>query len=212
MIYVVSGPSGVGKGTVVAKALEQERRLKLSISYTTRSPKAGERNGVDYHFTTREIFERMVNEGRFVESNTNFGELYGTPHPDPESVGEGDLVLEIDYKGAFDVKKRLPEAQLIFILPPSRAELERRLRARGRDTEEEIGRRLTCAEEEVLKAGKFDWWFDNEDLDNSIAVLLGLVSLTRFHVKNIPRLTFRNPELLGRIQASFSMAAASVQA
>ena len=170
LVIIVSGPSGSGKSTLVQKILELPGTLP-SISCTTRARRATESSGKCYDFVTEAEFDAMVARGEFLEYARVFGKhSYGTPKKWlEESRKRGlDLVLEIDVQGAAQVKERLPESIAIFILPPSRAELERRLRSRGQDSDEEIGRRLAKAKEEIEAFGKFyDFCVVNEDVEKA---------------------------------------------
>jgi len=169
-LVIVSGPSGSGKSTLVQKILELPGTMP-SISCTTRSRRATEASGKCYDFVTEEEFDAMVARGEFLEYARVFGKhSYGTPKKWlEESRKKGlDLVLEIDVQGAAQVKEKLPESFAIFILPPSREELERRLRARGQDPDEEIARRLAKARDEIAMFGKYyDYCVVNEDVERA---------------------------------------------
>lgn len=170
MVLIVSGPSGSGKSTLVQKILELPGTMP-SISYTTRPPRATEASGKCYDFVTEAEFEAMVARGEFLEYARVFGKhSYGTPQKWlAESKRRGlDLVLEIDVQGAAQVKEKLPESVAIFILPPSRAELEKRLRGRGQDADDEIARRLSQAREEIVASEKFyDFCVVNDDVERA---------------------------------------------
>jgi guanylate kinase len=170
MVLIVSGPSGSGKSTLVQKILELPGTL-ASISCTTRQRRATENTGKCYDFVTEAEFDAMVSRGEFLEYARVFGKnSYGTPKKWlDESRNRGlDLVLEIDVQGAAQVKQKLPESIAIFILPPSRAELERRLRGRGQDSDEEIARRLAKARDEISEFGKFyDFCVVNDDVERA---------------------------------------------
>jgi len=170
LLVIVSGPSGSGKSTLVQKILELPGTMP-SISCTTRSRRATEASGKCYDFVTEEEFDAMVARGEFLEYARVFGKhSYGTPKKWlEESRKKGlDLVLEIDVQGAAQVKEKLPESFAIFILPPSREELERRLRARGQDPDEEIARRLAKARDEIAMFGKYyDYCVVNEDVERA---------------------------------------------
>ncbi|RUM88612.1 MAG: guanylate kinase, partial [Thermovibrio sp.] len=154
LLIVISAPSGTGKTTLVHMLLKEFPDLEFSVSYTTRPPRPGEVDGRDYHFVDRKTFERMIEEGDFLEWAEVYGNLYGTSRTQVlKALNEGkDVILDIDTQGALQVKKNFPEAVLIFILPPSLKELERRLRNRGTDDEETIERRLKTAREEIRRA------------------------------------------------------------
>jgi guanylate kinase len=169
LVFIVSGPSGSGKSTLVKKLLEVPGTM-LSISCTTRPPRPGEEDGKWYNFVSEEQFARMVARDEFLEYARVFGKhSYGTPKRVLEDarVQGKDLVLEIDVQGAQQVKQKLPDAVAIFILPPSRQELEKRIRARGLDSEEEIARRLERARQEILSYSEYDFLVINDDLDRA---------------------------------------------
>ncbi len=169
LVLIVSGPSGSGKSTLVHKILELPGTM-FSISRTTRPPRPTETPGKWYDFVSEAEFERMAEKGEFLEYARVFGKhWYGTPQKWlEESRRKGlDLVLEIDVQGAAQVKQKLPEAVAIFIVPPSRAELERRIRARGQDSEEEIARRLERARQEMQRFSDYDYIVVNDDLERA---------------------------------------------
>jgi guanylate kinase len=169
LVLIVSGPSGSGKSTLVEKILEVPGTL-LSVSCTTRSPRKTESNGKWYNFVTEAEFQQMVERGEFLEYAQVFGKnWYGTPRKWLEEAQENkkDLVLEIDVQGALQVKRKLPGAVAVFVLPPSRAELERRIRARGQDSEDEIHRRLERARQEMLNYSSYDFAIINDDLERA---------------------------------------------
>jgi len=166
LVLIVSGPSGSGKSTLVEKILELPGTM-LSVSCTTRQPRKTETNGKWYNFVTESEFQQMVARGEFLEYAQVFGKnWYGTPKKwlDQAQAQREDLVLEIDVQGALQVKQKLPGAVAIFVLPPSRAELERRIRARGQDSEDEIARRLERARQEMLNYSSYDFAVINDDL------------------------------------------------
>jgi guanylate kinase len=170
MVLIVSGPSGSGKSTLVQKVLELPGTMP-SISYTTRPRRTTESSGKCYDFVTEADFKAMVDRGEFLEYAQVFGKhYYGTPKKWlEESKRRGlDLVLEIDIQGAVQVKQKLPESVAIFILPPSREELERRLRSRGQDSDEEIARRLSKARDEIVASEKlYDFCVANDDVERA---------------------------------------------
>ncbi|OUO35505.1 guanylate kinase [Olsenella sp. An290] len=169
-LFVVSGPSGVGKGTLVALLRERLTRLGLTVSATTREPRPGEVDGVSYHFLDDAEFERRVGEGEFLEWAWVHGHRYGTLRSEVERVlAEGrSVVLEIDVQGALSVRASHPEAVLVFIEPPSPEELERRLRGRGTEDEASIERRLANARREMSYADRYDVRIVNDDLDRAV--------------------------------------------
>jgi guanylate kinase len=169
LVLIVSGPSGSGKSTLVKKLLELPG-MQWSVSYTTRSPRATETNGEWYNFISEPEFEQMVARGEFLEYAQVFGKnWYGTPKRWlAEAKQKGfDLVLEIDVQGALQVRRKLPGSVAIFVLPPSRQDLEIRIRARGQDSEDEIHRRLNRAREEMLSYSSYDYAVVNDDLERA---------------------------------------------
>ena len=169
LVLIVSGPSGSGKSTLVEKILEVPGTL-LSVSCTTRSPRKTESDGKWYNFVTEGEFQQMVERGEFLEYAQVFGKnWYGTPRKwlEKAQAEKKDLVLEIDVQGALQVKHKLPGAVAVFVLPPSRAELERRIRARGQDSEDEIHRRLERARQEMLNYSSYDFAIINDDLERA---------------------------------------------
>lgn len=170
-IFIVSGPSGSGKSTLVETLLKEVPNTMFSVSYTTRPPRAGEQEGREYHFVDRSAFEAMAARNEFLEWANVYGHLYGTYQGyvgRAEEQGK-DLVLDIDVQGAQQVKQRLPEAIAIFLVPPSRQELERRIRSRGLDADEAIQRRLQQALIEIRNCNHYDYVVINEDLTQAKA-------------------------------------------
>lgn len=169
LVLIVSGPSGSGKSTLVERLLELPGTM-LSVSCTTRPPRKTESEGKWYNFVSEADFQRMVAAGEFLEYAQVFGKnWYGTPRKGVEEARalKKDLVLEIDVQGALQVKSKLPGAISLFVLPPSRAELERRIRARGQDSEDEIRRRLERARQEMLSYSSYDFAIINDDLERA---------------------------------------------
>jgi guanylate kinase len=176
---VLAGPSGVGKGTIVRKLLERDPHLWLSVSATTRSRRDGEVDGKDYVFLDRHEFERIRDEGGFLEWFDVYGDLYGTPRGPVEAhLADGDdVLLEVDVQGALAVREKYPDAVLVFVKAPSREEQRRRLLDRGQDDPEAIERRLAQAEEEEQAADRFDAVVVNDDADRAareVAAILGI--------------------------------------
>jgi guanylate kinase len=169
-ILVITGPSGVGKGTLIKGLLELMPGLELAVSATTRKPREGEVNGVDYHFLSEEDFDRRVAAGEFVEHAEYAGNRYGTLKSELSRPARG-IVLEIDVQGARQVREALPEAVLIFIEPPSFEALERRLATRASDRPEQIERRLAAARDELAAADEFDHRIVNDDLQVALREL-----------------------------------------
>jgi guanylate kinase len=176
-VFVITGPSGVGKGTLIERLLERVPQLELSVSATTREPRPGEEAGRDYHFLTPEEFDRRVEAGDFLEHATYSGNRYGTLRGEVERrLSEGrSVVLEIEVQGARQVRVAMPEAVLIFIAPPDPAALRQRLEGRGTDSEEAIERRLRTAEIELEAQAEFPHVIVNDDVQKAAAELEGLV-------------------------------------
>ena len=168
-LFIISGPSGTGKGTI-CKALLERNDIEISISMTTRAPREGEIHGVSYYFATREEFEKTIAEGGFLEYADVFGNYYGPPKAMVvEKLEQGrDVVLEIDVQGAINAKKVYPESVLIFILPPSLEELRARIVGRGTETEDVINLRLSKALEEMSYIDKYDYYVVNDVIDDAI--------------------------------------------
>ena len=179
-LTLITGPSGVGKGTLVQRLLAHHPEIWLSISATTRSPRAGERDGEHYFFLSREGFERQVAEGGFLEWAEFAGNLYGTPRQPVEAqlAAGRPVLLEIELEGARQVRRSFAAGFQIFVEPPSFAELERRIRGRGTDTEEAIARRLERARVELAAAPEFDAVLVNGELDVALQELERLMALT----------------------------------
>ncbi len=173
-LFVISGPAGVGKGTLVAHACEQRPDLELAVSATTRLPRPGEIEGRSYHFLTDEDFSRRVSAGEFLEWAEVHGNRYGTLRSEVERrMAQGhSVILEIDYHGAFTVRRSFPDAVLVFINPPSLGELERRLRSRGTEDEGHIELRLAHARHEMEVGQSYDVQIINDDVQRATAELL----------------------------------------
>jgi guanylate kinase len=177
IVYIISAPSGSGKSTLVNELLKLVPDLDFSISYTTRAPRGSERNGKQYHFVTREEFQRMVDTGEFLEHATFDGNLYGTARrylAEAERKGR-DLLLDIDVQGAAQIQNKLPDAVSIFVLPPDKKTLEWRLRKRSEDREEVIQRRLDTAGREIEEYDRYNFILINDQLEKSIEGLEGIV-------------------------------------
>ncbi len=180
-VFIISAPSGSGKSTLVSRLLNEVEALAFSVSYTTRKPRGSEVDGQAYHFIERAEFERRLTADEFLESADVFGNYYGT-HANALAAarGEGkDLVLDIDVQGAAQLKKRIPDAVSIFILPPSRDILEQRLRARSQDNEETIRRRLADAALEIRNYSLYDYVLVNNDLNLAAETLKAIVRAER---------------------------------
>lgn len=180
-LFVVAAPSGAGKTTLVRLLLEREPAVQLSISYTTRGPRPGEENGREYHFVAVDDFQRMISAGDFLEWAEVHGNYYGTSKKWIAGQLEAgrDVLLEIDWQGAQQVRKLFPAAIGIFILPPSMAELTRRLTGRGTDAAEVIERRLAAAEAEMRHVGEFDYVIINDLLDRALEDFCAIVRASR---------------------------------
>lgn len=177
-LFIVSAPSGAGKTSLVSALLKQNRQIELSISYTTRPPRPGETNGKDYHFISREMFLEMAKDGDFLESAEVYGNYYGTSQPwiEQQLAGGRDILLEIDWQGAAQVRKLMPHAISIFILPPSLTALESRLKGRGQDSAEVIARRLQAAQEDISHVAEFDYVIINDKLDEALQQLAAVTT------------------------------------
>ena|SRR5436190_2364394 len=176
-LYIVAAPSGAGKSTLVNALLAREPGIELSISHTTRAPRPGEADGEHYHFTTLAAFERLIAEDQLLEHALVHGNRYGTARSavEPRLAAGRDVLLEIDYQGARAVRRVMPEAVGIFILPPSREELERRLRRRAQDSEAVIQERLEGSREEIRHALEFDYVIVNDRFDQALEDLTAIV-------------------------------------
>lgn len=183
-IYVVTAPSGAGKTTLVRALLAADSRIQLSVSFTTRAPRAGEVNGKDYNFVSREAFERMIAACSLLEHAEVFGNYYGTSQEWIESmlVQGQDILLEIDWQGAQQVRRLLPDAIGVFILPPSLMVLEERLRGRGKDSEDVILRRLAAAKEEISHVDEFDYVVINDRFEDALQDIMAIVRAERLRL------------------------------
>ncbi len=191
LLFVISGPSGVGKGTICKKLLERRREIKLSVSVTTRAPRPGEVEGVNYFFRSEEQFQAMIERDEFLEYMCVFGKNhYGTPKAYvAEQMAKGnDVILEIDVKGALKVKKRCPNAVMIFIAPPSMEALKKRLIGRGTETKEAVERRFAEAVKEMAKVSEYDYVVVNDSLDKAVRDTESIIVAERLHVSNNPKL------------------------
>ena len=184
-LYVISAPSGAGKTSLVAGMLRNDHKLGVSVSHTTRSMREGEQNGVSSHFVSREEFEAMIAEGDFLEHADVFGNYYGTSQVwVREALTRGqDVILEIDWQGASQVRRLIPECVGIFIVPPSPEVLRERLVGRGTDSPEAVERRLAEAREECRHAVEFDFLVVNDDFDIALADLLAIVRAQRLRME-----------------------------
>jgi guanylate kinase len=206
LLFIVSAPSGTGKTTLVERLVQMTPHLRMSRSYTSRPAREGERDGVDYNFITRERFEAMIREGAFLEYAVIYDNYYGTAAADCErdlAAGE-DVVLVIDVQGARQVRARALENIGIFVLPPSAAVLEQRLRGRSKDTAEQIQRRLEVACREVSDYAAYDYVIINDDVDACVERLHAVVLAERARVERMRASaediigTFRKEEAVGK--------------
>jgi guanylate kinase len=180
-LFTVVAPSGAGKTSLVDALLKLDSNIKLSMSYTTRAPREGEVDGKDYHFVSRGKFEQMIAAGEFLEHANVYGNYYGTSRRwiESELDGDHDVLLEIDWQGAAQVRRLFPHMVGIFILPPSLAELRRRLETRGKDSPETISRRMAAARDDISHVLEFEYIIVNESFDSALADLLAVVRATR---------------------------------
>ena len=180
-LIVYSGPSGVGKGTILRPYLESHPEAVLSVSVTTRAPRPGETDGVEYHFITREEFDRLAKSDGLLEHAEYSGNCYGTPRAAVERhIAEGrDVVLEIEVQGAMQVHEKRPDAVMVFIAPPSFEELAARLRGRGTEDEEKVQKRLETAKEELKHQDKFDYVVVNDEIDRAVREIQGILAARR---------------------------------
>lgn len=177
ILLIVSGLSGAGKGTICKRLMEKYPDYEFSISATTRAPREGEIHGREYFFLSREEFETRIEDGQFLEYANYVGNYYGTPKDWVEEKLEGgkNVILEIELQGAFQVREKIPEAVLIFIMPPDMEELKRRLIHRGTETEEQIEKRLSRAMEELEYVDQYDYVIVNEEVEKSVEMLHTIV-------------------------------------
>ncbi len=176
-LIIITGPSGVGKGTVVKELLDKNKDIWLSISATTRNPRVGEKDGENYYFISDESFKDMIDKKEFLEWAEFAGNYYGTPLSTiNEKIEKGFIVLlEIEVEGAKQIKEKFPEALSIFLLPPSKAELEKRIRNRGTEKEEAIETRLSRANYEIASSDEFDFVLTNHDVDETVKGVFKLI-------------------------------------
>lgn len=177
ILLIVSGLSGAGKGTICKRLMEKYPDYEFSISATTRAPREGEMHGREYFFLSKEEFETKIEKGQFLEYANYVGNYYGTPKDwvDEKLAGGKNVILEIELQGAFQVREKIPEAVLIFIMPPDMEELKRRLIHRGTETEEQIEKRLSRAMEELEYVDQYDYVIVNEEVEKSVEMLHTIV-------------------------------------
>ena len=181
LLIVITAPSGAGQSSLIAAALKADPALRLSVSYTTRSPRPGEQDGREYHFVDEKAFLAMLERGEFLESAEVHGNRYGTSDKaiTRELAARHDLILEIDWQGAQQVRRLFPDCIGIFILPPSIDELERRMQKRGQDSAEVIRRRMAVARDEISHSPEFDYAIINKDFDEASQDLVAIIRTAR---------------------------------
>ena len=187
LLVVLSAPAGCGKDTVLAEVKKADKNVKQSISMTTRFPREGEKDGVDYYFTSQEDFENKIKENGFLEYVKYGVNYYGTPKKAIEELVESGktVILKIEVEGAGNVRKIYPDAVSIFIMPPSLTELSRRLKNRGTETEEDICRRLKIAEDEMQRAKEYNYIVINDDLSVCVNDVLSIIKAERLKYSNM---------------------------
>jgi len=180
-LFIISAPSGAGKSTLINALLKQHADMQLSVSHTTRSPRPGESNGVQYHFTDVPTFKQLIAQDQFIEWAEVFGNYYGTSKAAlADKLAQGiDVFLDIDWQGARQIKQQLPVVTSIFILPPSVEALEQRLNQRGQDSAEVIAGRMAKARDEISHAGEYDYWVVNDDLELALQQFSGIIQTQR---------------------------------
>lgn len=185
-VYIISGPSGSGKDTLLNVLFKKHPEIAFSISSVTRGMRKGEVEGEKYNFISREAFEKMIEEDALLEYNLYVENYYGTPKaPVVEATEKGlDIIIEVDVNGASNIRKKLPEAISIFIMPPSFSELERRLRGRGTESEEVIKNRLTAALAEIKRATEYDYIVVNDDIDIAVDHINAIIQSQKFKLSN----------------------------
>jgi len=185
-LFVISAPSGAGKTSLVHALLGTNPQIALSVSYTTRAPRQGEQDGVAYNFVSRETFTKMAGRGEFLESAEVYGNYYGTSQSwiSREIAQDRDILLEIDWQGAAQVRRLFPDCISIFILPPSIAALEQRLTGRGQDDSEVIAKRMAAAREEVAHVAEFDYVIINDSLNEALREFNAVVLAARLRASS----------------------------
>ncbi len=185
-LYVISAPSGAGKTSLVKALVDSTADIVVSVSHTTRAPRPGEQDGVHYHFVDLDTFDAMAGDGAFLEHAEVFGNRYGTSRSATlDLVAQGiDVILEIDWQGARNVRAQIPTAVGIFVLPPSRQTLEQRLRGRGQDSEDIIQRRMAQALSELSHYNEFDYLLVNDDFERALAELRAIVTTWRLRAES----------------------------
>ena len=185
-LFIISGPSGAGKGTICKRLVEETENIQISVSATTREPREGEVDGVNYFFLDKDTFKKRIDEGGFLEHAEVFDNYYGTPKaPVEEKLADGiDVLLEIDVQGAAKIKETYPEGIFIFILPPSLNELRNRLINRGKDSMEVIEKRLSLALGEIQQMFMYDYFVVNDDLEEAVNLVKSIVEAEHVRVQD----------------------------
>jgi guanylate kinase len=198
-LFIISAPSGAGKTSLVQALLGTNPHIDLSVSYTTRDPRPGEQDGKDYHFVSRETFLAMAKRGEFMESAEVYGNLYGTSQTwISQEIAKGrDILLEIDWQGAAQVRRLFPDCISIFILPPSRKALEQRLKGRGKDNAEVIARRMAAVREDVAHVAEFDYVIINDNLNEALRELDAVVLAAKL---TFAKQLTRHQDLINQLQ------------
>jgi guanylate kinase len=198
-LFIISAPSGAGKTSLVQSLLKHDPHIELSVSHTTRDPRSGEQNGKDYHFVSRETFLEMAKHGEFLESAEVYGNLYGTSQNRiRQEIARGrDILLEIDWQGATQVRRLFPDCVSIFILPPSLAALEQRLKGRGKDSDAVIAKRMAAVREDVSHVAEFNYVIINNNLNDALQELAAVVLSAR--LRSSQQLS-RHQELINQLQ------------
>ncbi|WP_101772657.1 guanylate kinase [Peptostreptococcus faecalis] len=197
LLIVISGPSGAGKGTVCTEIVSKKSNIKLSISATTRSPREGEVEGVNYFFKTKSEFEEMVNKGEFLEHAKIYDNYYGTPlKAISDELEKGrDIILEIEMQGAMQIKKAYPDAVFIFMLPPSLEELKNRITGRGTETEEQIKKRFSSAFNEIKLVSDYDYFIFNNTVEQSVEDIHNIINAEKCKVSRYKEEVIKKFEL-----------------
>jgi guanylate kinase len=199
-LYIVSAPSGAGKTSLLKALIKDTTDVRISVSHTTRKQRAGEQHGIDYHFVNVDEFQRMIQQDAFLEYAEVFGNFYGTSRSwVQQQLDEGtDIILEIDWQGARQVRQLMPQSRSVFILPPSKDALEQRLHGRGQDDAEVIARRMAAAREEMSHYAEYDYLIINDDFDTAKAELKAIFIAERQRVINQ---RVRNAQLIDNLLA-----------
>jgi guanylate kinase len=198
-LFIISAPSGAGKTSLVQALLNINPQIDMSVSYTTRDPRPGEHDGKDYHFVSRDTFLAMAKRGEFLESAEVYGNLYGTSQTwiSHENTRGRDILLEIDWQGAEQIRRMFPECVSVFILPPSRQALEERLRKRGKDNEAVIAKRMASVREDVSHIAEFDYVIINDNLNEALRELNAVVISAKLRGE---RQLSRHQDLINQLQ------------